>query len=143
MYESDMIRYGIDPQKTLFVKDGDEYYFVNEYQVIRVIDDTIITSITNKDRFLAAAFDDNRFFIENYDDVFLRIKAKTQSLIRGANTDGEKVKRIYTYLLENLNYYHNYSDGNKKIFSGVYTFQTQDGVCDGFTKLMLYMLLQR
>jgi|GEM_PF-759264 len=140
MYESDMKRYDIDPKKTLFVKNGDKYYFVNEYQTIRVIDETIITSITNKDRFLAAAFDDNRFFVGNYDDTFLQIKAKTQSVIRGATTDTEKIQRIYTYLLENLKYYHNYSDGNKKIFSGIYTFQTQDGVCDGFTKLMLYML---
>jgi len=140
MYESDLMHYSIDPKKTLFVQDGEEYYFVKKYDVLRIIDETLLTSITNKDRFLWAAFDDNRFIQGNYDDIFLQIKLQTQTIIRGAKTDREKIQRIYAYLLENLTYYSDFRDGSKRIFSGVYTFQDKQGVCDGFTKLFLYML---
>jgi len=52
----------------------------------------------------------------------------------------EKIQSIYAWILENISYSSDVRLDDEKIFSGVETFKNNEGVCTGYTKLMLYML---
>ncbi len=140
VYLSDLKNNSIDPKTTLLVQHSTWYRFTNDYKKHRLVDETILQNVTNKEKFIEAILDDNRFFTNNYDEVLRNIQAETLRITKDLQTDDEKIYAIHKYIVDRVEYYQNYSDGSKQIFSGILTFQNKSGVCDGYTKLMLYML---
>lgn len=140
VYLSDLENSGINFKNTLFVKTKDTYYFVNNYQKIRIVWEDIVKNIKNKEQFLTAIIDDNRFFPANYDDILKSIQSDTSNIISWLNSNEEKIKAIYDFVINRTTYYENYSDGNKQVFSWVLTYKNKTWVCDWYTKLFLYML---
>lgn len=140
VYLSDLEYNNIDLQKTLLIKNKDEYYFSNNYSFIKLVKKDLIENITNKNEFLFNLNDDNKFLIDDYNQILFQIKNQTQEIIKNSQTQEEKIQLIYKYIIENIDYYENYSDWNKQIFSWVLTFKNKIWVCDWYTKLFLYML---
>ncbi|MDD5769713.1 MAG: transglutaminase domain-containing protein [Candidatus Gracilibacteria bacterium] len=141
LYLGDLEGNNINLDKTLIIKNLDgTYFFSNEYKKVRLVNENIIKGITNKNEFLYNILDDNRNIDNNYDDILLEIKNLTLDLIKDKKTDDEKIFVIYSWVVNNIDYYKNYSDGNKQIFSGILTYKNKIGVCDGYTKLFSYML---
>lgn len=140
-YESDFIANKIDFKNTLFVKDGNKYFFTNTYEKVRLTSEKNILNITNKNEFLYNISDDSKFFPANYDEILSEIKTTTLTLVSSAKNDQEKINRIYDFVVDKITYYENYvRDGNKQVFSWILTYKNKTGVCDGYTKLFLYML---
>lgn len=140
LYWKDLQNNKIDNKTTLLIKDSWKYYFSNYYEKVRLTNEEVIKWIANKEEFLKYLLDDNRFYVNNYDKELLEIKKLTQDLIKWKNKDEEKIYVIYKWIVDNIDYYSNYSDWNKYIFSGIYTFKNKTWVCDWYTKIFLYML---
>lgn len=140
VYLSDLPKNGIDITKTLFIESDEGYRFASEFQNIRIVDKKIVDTVTNPNNFLEAVLDDNRFFPKNYDEILKNIQSDTLTLTKNLQTDEEKIYAIHKFVVERVEYYQNYGDGSKQIFSWVLTYQNKSWVCDGYTKLMLYML---
>lgn len=138
--EDDLKKNKIFLSSTLYIKQWDEYFFSNDFQKISLINSDIASKITNHQEFLKAVADDNKFFPRSYLSELSKIQSTTQRVISGALSDEQKIKRIYDYIVDNLSYYEDFDDGNKQIFSWIYSFTTNRWVCDGYTKLFLYML---
>ena len=139
--ESDFQANKIDLKTTLFIKNGENYFFSNDYQNIRLTSENIISWITNKKEFLYSLADDNKFFVWNYDDVLAKIKSDTFNLVSWINNNQQKIRKIYDFVVDQTSYYENYTvDGNKQVFSWILTYKNKTWVCDGYTKLFLYML---
>lgn len=93
-------------------------------------------------------------------DSWDKIEGFTKKLVNGANTDQEKIQRIYTWIIQNITYNHSVYDyvvnnnidlDNKNVlaslqqtdieaFSGLGAFKNKQAVCQGITKLFYYML---
>lgn len=140
VYLGDLSPNKISLKTTLFYTSGGKYYFSNDFSKVHLIDANIIKNISNKKAFLDAVVDDNRNFPKNYDDIFKQIQQKTLSLTAWSLTKEEKIRKIYDFIIDSTTYYEKYLDGNKQIYSGVLTFKNKTWVCDGYTKLFLYML---
>jgi len=84
--------------------------------------------------------DDNRFYVWDYEEILTKINNETLKLTTNLNTDEEKIKAIYDWIIKNIDYYKNYSDWNKSVFSWILTFENKTWVCDWYTKLFSYML---
>lgn len=131
----------IDFKTTLFIKDGEKYFFSNEYQKVKLVWENMISQITNKDAFLSSIIDDNKFFPWDYEDILLQIQSTTKNITSWIHSQDQKIRKIYDYIVDQITYYDTYiSDGNKQVFSWVLTYKNKTGVCDGYTKLFLYML---
>ncbi len=140
LYLSDLKKHNIDFEKTLFIDANGEYHFTNNYKKTRLIDEKNLINITNKQAFLEAILDDNRFASNNYDEIFTHLEKTVHSLVSHLKTDQEKIYAIHKYIVDSVEYYQNYKDGSTHIFSWILTYQNKSWVCDGYVKLMLYML---
>ncbi len=139
--QSDFLANKIDFKTTLFIKDGEKYFFSNEYQKVKLAWESMISQIVNKNQFLWSVVDDNRFFSWDYEDILLQIQDTTKNITSGINNNDQKIRKIYDYIVNEVHYYDTYiTDGNKQVFSWVLTYKNKTGVCDGYTKLFLYML---
>lgn len=130
----------IDTKKTLYVKDWEKYYFVNEFSKIKIISDEIIKNITNKDEFIVYLADDLRYYNEDYDETIKSIKSLTESLVINQTTDEDKISSVYKWIVDNISYNSDFKTSNNEVYSWVYTFRNKTWVCDWYTKLFLYML---
>ncbi len=140
LYLSDLSSNKIDFKTTLFVKNKDKYYFVNDYKKNRLVSGEIIKNILNTNDFLYYVADDNRYFPANYDDILKQIKSKTQEITSWLTTKEDKIKTIYTWIILNISYYENYKNSDEQIYSWILTFKNKLWVCDWYTKLFFYML---
>ncbi|MDP5039038.1 MAG: hypothetical protein NWP80_01165, partial [Candidatus Gracilibacteria bacterium] len=130
----------INHLNTLIVKDGFKYYFVNIYNKKNILNKKIIENIKNKNDFLYNIYDDNKILTSSNNEILTQIKNTTLEIIKDSKNDDEKIKSIYDWIVNNIDYYENFSDGNKNIYSGIETFKNRVGVCDGYTKIFSYML---
>jgi len=139
--QSDFLANKIDFKTTLFIRDGDKYFFSNDYQIIKLIWESMISQISNKKEFISSVLDDNKFFPWDYSDILFQIQKTTLNLISANDTKEQKIRKIYDFIIQQISYYDTYTlDGNKQVFSWVLTYKNSTWVCDGYTKLFLYML---
>lgn len=88
-------------------------------------------------------------------EIFEEIRGLTNDIVKGKNTDDEKILAIYSWIAKNVSYDKNVSnaienwtlnlddvssDFDKNIFSWLWTFYYRSWVCQGYTKLFAYML---
>lgn len=126
----------------IFLKDKNwKFWFIPEVNKVKLINENILAKINNKDYFLKQIIDDKRFLSDDTDEYFKDLFAITEKLIVWVEGDEKKTIKIYEWILENITYTKNIDLSDTKIFSWILTFKNRDWVCDGYTKLMGYMLL--
>lgn len=123
----------------LYVQDDWNIAFVKDYKKIKLISEDIVFWIAWKYNFLKELKDDKRNLAYETDDYFKKLKTYTLE-ITAWKSKQEKIKSIYNYILENINYSTSFSTTDYKIFSWIDTYKNNSWVCEWYVKLMLYML---
>lgn len=137
--ESDLIDWWISKETTLLVLDDANWAtFVKDYKKVKLISDSIISNISNKQTFLSELADDKKYLQEDTDTLFTQLKNETITLTSGAG-ENTKIQKIYDYILRNVSY-AKFDINNKYIFSWIYTYKNKTWVCTWYAKLDLYML---
>ncbi|MDD3302663.1 MAG: transglutaminase domain-containing protein [Candidatus Gracilibacteria bacterium] len=131
---------GLNPEKLLLYEKNGKYYFVKEFTEEKLISSEIINNINNKKIFVTMVYDDKKNILKETDTEFKKLKEISANLTKGLSTDN-KIKVIYNWILKNITYTNPLDLSKKEIFSGIYTYINKDGVCEGYTKLMAYMLM--
>lgn len=129
----------LNNDSTILVLDDKSVYFVNEYKKVKLISDYIISWISNKNEFLNNLAEDKKYFHNDTDELFLKLKDETQNLTSGLSYTA-KIYKIYDYVIENIDYTIDFDISKKEVFSWIETYQNKDWVCAWYTKLALYML---
>lgn len=131
-----------DTNKIVYLKDKNwKFGFIPDYKKVKLISADIIKNISDKDYFLKQVIDDKKFLYEDTDTYFKELFSITWKLLNGITDDEKKIIKIYDWILENITYTKEIDLSDSKIFSWILTFKNRDWVCDGYTKLMWYMLL--
>jgi len=124
----------------LILREWGTVGFANTYKKVKLITDSITFGMPDKYDFLKEIRNDQQhIYISNTDQLFLQLKNESQKLTTSTKTD-EKVKSVYSWMLENLQYTINFDINDRRIFSGIQTYNNKDGVCEWYTKVMMYML---
>lgn len=138
----DLIHNNIDVNKALiFVTEKNTVWFVHNPKKVTLISDYIIKDVENKYYLLWEILDDVKNAPNiDYDKTFLEIKEIVKKFNLKIN-DKSKILNIYNYVLKNVKYSPIIDFKNYKIFSWIETFKNNDWVCEGYAKLMVYMLM--
>ena len=123
----------------VFLREDNLLWFANEYEKVKLISDSIIYWIPDKYNFLKEIKNDKKVLNYETDDIFKELKEKSLELTIWKKTE-EKIKIIYNYVLDNIEYTINYSLNDYKIFSWIDTFYNKNWICEGYTKTYMYML---
>ncbi|MDD2515952.1 MAG: hypothetical protein PHF46_03685 [Candidatus Gracilibacteria bacterium] len=138
----------------LFKLDG-KYYLATEYKEFYLGNKSLYEKISNKDGFFNILKSES-YYYKNLDFVskLTSIKNFAEDLTKNQSSNDDKIKQIYVRLTKSITYdsfSEDYVDGkitkdyyetnvNKEVYSGAGTYKNNNGVCDGFSKLMFYML---
>lgn len=134
--------YGLSSSKVIFFQDDQKrFWFLSDYSKIKLISSNILEWISNKEEFLKNVNDDKKFIVDESDEIFKQIKKLTLSITSQSKNEQDKIQKIYSWILHNITYTKNFTLDDYKIYSWILTYKNKDGVCDGYTKLMGYMLL--
>lgn len=135
-----------DLSNFIFYKTEDwKYSFIKDYKKVKLISSNIIYWLIWKYNFLKELADDvsSPWFkdrnVEDYDESFKKLKKEVLNLTNWLEKD-EKIKKIYSWILENISYTEKISFTDKKIFSWIDTYKNKSWVCSWYTILFLYML---
>ncbi len=128
------------PENTLLDIRDDKVVFINNFEKIRLINDSIISWVKDKYSFLEEVKDDKRFLTNNTDFYFLQLKKDTRDLIWEETNTQKKIQKIYDFVLSNVSYTQNVDLEDRKIFSWIESYKNKDWVCEWYSKLMVYML---
>lgn len=140
-YMSDLEKSGMNTDTVLVDTLEGRHIFIQDYEDVYLIKADILSDIQDKYLFLRNIINDKRDLQENTDTYFREIRALSKEITKGL-TEKQKIQKIYDYILTNIRYTENFNlQQDKRIFSWVHTFKNKDGVCEGYTKLMAYMLM--
>lgn len=114
--------------------------FVKQYEKKMLISDSIIYGFPDKYEFLETLKYNKLYTSWNDDKSFKELKDLSLELTKWIYNDSEKIKIIYWYILENINYTLNFSMDDYEIFSGIETFKNKDWVCEWYVELFNSML---
>lgn len=123
----------------IFLREDNLIWFVLDYSKERLIDDSIINWIPDKFNLLKEIKNDKKNINYNTDEYFKLLKERTLELTNW-KTKEEKIKIIYNYILDNIQYSQPIDLSDDKIFSWIDTFKNNDWVCEWYVKMFLYML---
>jgi len=130
----------IFPDKAIaFLLDNNSLWFIVNYKKVKLISDSIIFWIPNKYWFLKEIKDDKKIINSETDNLFNTLKSNTINLTKWKDKP-TKIKSIYDYILNNIDYPKTYSLDNANIFSWIDTFKNKSWVCEWYTKIFMYML---
>jgi hypothetical protein len=73
-------------------------FFVTDYKKVKLINNSIINNITNKESFLHELIDDKKYLHNDTDKELKDLKQITINLTKGLS-DGQKISKIYGYIL--------------------------------------------
>ena len=125
----------------IFVRDNeDRFWYINDFKKSKLIDEDIFETNDLRENLLKNIVDDKRHIETKSDTLFKQLKKLSLDMTIWAKTEDEKIKRIYAWILENISYSRLVDFEDKKIFSGIDTYKNREGVCEGYVKLMSYML---
>ncbi|NDK10305.1 transglutaminase domain-containing protein [Candidatus Gracilibacteria bacterium] len=77
---------------------------------------------------------------KDYSRTYQAIFKKAHELTDGLETDDEKIRAVYDWIKINIEYTKLFYESDPRIFSGLETFESKNGVCEGQVRLMSYML---
>lgn len=123
----------------VFLRDDSRLWFVINYKKIKLISDSIIFWIPNKYWFLQEIKNDKKELNYETDSLFQNIKNITLNLTKW-KSEKEKIKILYNYILDNIEYPESYSLSDSKLFSWIDTFKNKSWICEWYVKLFMYML---
>jgi hypothetical protein len=141
-YDSTFTRNNINKENITFVRDSESrFWYVSDYKKVKLISKEWIIWVENVDRFLSTIADDKKYLTGDSDNDFENLKRTVKGIIKDTDTKSEKIQKIYAWILENISYSREFDIEDKQIFSWIDTFGDHEWVCDGYVKLMTYMLL--
>ena len=123
----------------IFIDLNENLWFIKRYKKIKLINDDIIYWIANKYNFLSNIQDDKLFLHEDTDLLFKKLKFESITNTKKLKRD-EKIKVLYDYILNKVEYTKDIDLNDKKIFSWIHTYKNNDWTCWGYSKLFSYML---
>ncbi len=123
----------------VFLKEANTLWFIIDYKKVKLISNSIIYWIPNKYNFLREIKDDKKKLNYETDEQFKKLKGNALKLTSW-KTKELKIKAIYNYVLDNIEYPKTFSLSDSKIFSWIDTFKNKNWVCEWYTKVFLYML---
>lgn len=139
-YESALKRNNIDKNKTvLYFSKNKKYNFITKYNKTKLINSDIIYWITDKKLFLKHLINDKLHLTEDTDLLFVELKTKILKLTKGLNKE-DKIKEIYNFVLNRIQYTEDLDINDKKIFSWILSYKNSDWVCEWYAKLASYSL---
>lgn len=125
----------------LFVTKKNTLWFVKNPKKVKLISDYIISDIDNKYYFLEELKDDlKNAWSKDYDNDFIKLKSLSKSITYNLSNNS-KIKNIYNYILNNVEYSSTVDFDNYKIFSWIETYKNKDWICEWYVKMMSYMTL--
>lgn len=141
IYESQLEKEYFSSEKTLvYVDENWKYNFVTSYNESKIGNNDIIFWASEKHIFLNNLADDMLYESINIEETLESIQTISQSMLQTSQSREEYVQKVYDYILQNISYTENINLENTEIFSWIETFERNDGVCTGYTKLMSYLL---
>ena len=139
-YKSDLLKNKIDKNNViLYFAKNKKYNFIKNYKKIKLINSDIIYWIVDKKDFLNDLINDKLYLTEDTDYLFIKLKSEIEKLTKN-KTKSEKIKIIYNFILNKLEYIKNLDVNDKKIFSGILSYKNKSWVCEWYVKLMSYAL---
>lgn len=139
-YDSDLIDNKIDKNTTvLYLSENTKYNFIVKNKKVKLINSDIIYWITDKKDFLDDLINDKLHLTEDTDELFIKLKSEI-SWLTNSSTKKEKIKKIYDFVLNNIEYTKNLDTSDKKIFSWILSYKNKDWVCEWYAKLASYSL---
>jgi len=123
----------------VFLAKNWNLWYIVDFKKIRLIDDDIIYWVTGKYNFLKELKDDKKKLFKNTDDLFKKLKNKTLELTSW-KTREQKIKVIYNYVLENVEYPIEVDLNDYTIFSWIAAYEFKKSACEWYSKMFMYML---
>lgn len=139
-YKKSLLSLWLDPKDLILYKNWESYSFINNYTEEKLINYEIIKYINDKSKFLSYVYDDKKNLSNDTNKYFIELKKISEELTEWLSKE-DKIKVIYNYVLENINYTNPIDLSKKEIFSWIHTYKNRDGVCEWYVKLMAYMLM--
>ncbi len=129
----------IDKEKHLiFLKDSSNIWFVKNYEKIKLVTDDIIFWVPDKYDFLVDLKDDKKNISFDSDNLLIDLRNKSLSLTSNKKSY-EKIKIIYDYILNNVEYPIELNLSDFTIYSWLDTYNLWKWACEWYTKLFAYM----
>ncbi len=143
-----------DIWKSILLYKNWSYLLVTIFDNIKLFPTSYLENSPNPMWVLSAIWKDLYYYKDtDVEKQMWDIKTKTSEIISWANSQDEKIKKIYAYVTSSISYdsytldylawkfnektYLN--NVNDKVFSWLWAFKDKNAVCDWYTKLLLYM----
>lgn len=142
-YSSQLDTSGFTKQGTFLYRDtAGKYHFVTEYTQRKLVSEEDLFGVSQKELFLKYLLSDAKHLASDISKNMQAIAKVTRELPQTKSQE-ETIAQIYAWILENIEYSHILNLEDTQIFSAGEAFQTKDGVCTAYSKLMVYMLLYK
>ena len=123
----------------LYFSEKKKYNFITNYKKNKLINSDIIYWIVDKKDFLDDLVNDKLYLTGDTDKLFIELKNKIEKITFWKNKS-EKIKIIYNFILNNLEYTKDLDINDKKIFSWILSYKNKNWVCEWYVKLASYSL---
>ena len=123
----------------IFINWSWSLWFIINFKKVKLIDDDIIYGIANKFNFLVNIEDDKTSLHEDTDLLFKKLKNISLDLTKNIKSK-DKIKVLYDFVLNNIQYTKKIDLEDKRIFSWIHTYKNNDWTCLWYSKLFSYML---
>ena len=137
-YEAQMTASDFPKSTLIYLDENGRYNFITEYTEEKLVSTTEVFWVSEKQLLLDYLREDSKSPNSNMGQVLGSIEDITKNITKG-KTREEKIRAIYNWILENIEYSPVIDLNNEAIFSAIETFNNREWVCTGYTKLSSYM----
>ena len=123
----------------LLLNNNNTLWFIIDYKKVKLITDSIIYWIPNKYNFLKEIKDDKINLDYETDELFKNLKEESLKL-SDWKVQLLKIKAIYNYVLDNVEYQKKFSQADFNVYSWIDTYKNKSWVCSWYSKMFMYML---
>ncbi|MDA9129341.1 transglutaminase-like domain-containing protein [Candidatus Gracilibacteria bacterium] len=111
-------------------------------ELVPIVQTDVFPNISqeNFDFINTSVTDQLRFQNKNYSQTIKSIKQTAEEIVQGLHREQDKIKAIYDWMIQNIEYPDRYDITDPAIFSGLEAFENRSAVCEGQARLMYYML---
>ncbi|PID84343.1 hypothetical protein CSB09_01470 [Candidatus Gracilibacteria bacterium] len=135
---------GHNPKDVILYFENNKYHYIllNDCERMPLTSKEVLDTMSNKELILEMLYEDSRRDDShlNIDKTLRKVQNTTENIIKGLETPEEKISAIYDYVLKNSRYIDPIPKNDNRIYSGLEMFARGTGVCEGYTKLFVYML---
>lgn len=141
VYLSDLEKNWISGSESLLIYSEWKYRFIKEYEKIKLFSTYLYNNLEQDEEFKLALVQEMLLWTSSEDfEKMESIYKESRKIVWSSTTQEEKIQKIYTWIVENIKYdFDFYKNEDYKVYSGIHTYNRNLWVCDGYTKLMLYM----